>query len=63
MDTETFLFLCKETGVTDWDLENRDFGDILDYIDNYLEKKDPDKKPKEKVRLANQNDFDLFAAW
>lgn len=60
MDTDTFLYLCKETGVTDWDLENLDFGDILDYIDKYLELKNPDNKKKEKIRLATQEDFDSF---
>lgn len=60
MDTDTFLYLCKETGVTDWDLENLDLGDILDYIDKYLELKNPDNKKKEKIRLANQSDFDAF---
>ncbi|WPK12600.1 hypothetical protein R6U77_02570 [Lysinibacillus louembei] len=40
------------------DLETMSFGMVLDYIDEYLESKNPNKKPK--TRHANQIDFDSF---
>lgn len=41
------------------DLENMTIGMALDYIDEYLEVKNPDKK-QSNIRKANQADFDSF---
>lgn len=35
-------------------------GMVLDYIDEYLEMKNPNKKEKKSVRKATQADFDSF---
>lgn len=35
-------------------------GMTLDFIDEYLEKKNPNKKEKKAVRKASQADFDSF---
>jgi len=35
-------------------------GMVLDYIDEYQEMKNPNKKEKKTVRKASQADFDLF---
>ncbi|KGR89047.1 hypothetical protein CD32_00840 [Lysinibacillus odysseyi 34hs-1 = NBRC 100172] len=59
MSTETFLVLCKECGLDHTDLDNMTFGMALDYIDEYFEMKNPNKK-KKAVRKASQADFDSF---
>nr|WP_240518389.1 MULTISPECIES: hypothetical protein [unclassified Lysinibacillus] len=58
--TETYLYLCKECGLTHEDLETMTIGMTLDFIDEYLEKKNPNKKEKKAVRKASQADFDSF---
>jgi len=40
------------------DLETMTIGMVLDYIDEYFEMKNPNKKPK--ARKASQSDFDSF---
>lgn len=49
--------MCKEVKLSNDDLENMTIGMCLDYIDEYVEQKDP---KKEKVRQATQDDFDSF---
>ena len=51
--------LCKEAGLTHDDLETMTFGMALDYIDEYFEMKNPNKKEKA-TRKATQADFDSF---
>ncbi|MEK5081145.1 hypothetical protein MKX73_19660 [Solibacillus sp. FSL W7-1436] len=58
VSTEKFLILCKEAGLTHDDLEHMTFGMALDYIDEYFEMKNPNKKPK--TVNAGQSDFDKF---
>ncbi|MEA0556079.1 hypothetical protein U1P98_18665 [Lysinibacillus irui] len=60
MSTEQFLVLCKECGLSHDDLETMTFGMCLDYIEQYLEMKNPNKKQKKNVRKASQADFDSF---
>ena len=55
---ETFLILCKDCGLEHADLETMTIGQCLDYVDAYLELKNPDKKPK--VVMASQVNFDSF---
>nr|WP_038509948.1 hypothetical protein [Lysinibacillus varians] len=59
MSTEQFLVLCRECNLSHDDLETMTFGMCLDYIDEYLETKNPNKK-ETKVRKATQADFDSF---
>ena len=58
MSTEKFILMCREVGITAEDEESMTIGMILNYIDEYFEFKNPDKKPK--VRAATQADFDRF---
>nr|WP_258955001.1 hypothetical protein [Lysinibacillus fusiformis] len=60
MSTETYLILCHECKLSHDDLETMTIGMILDYIDEYLETKNPNKKEKKTVRKAAQADFDSF---
>ncbi|MDM5352590.1 hypothetical protein QUF65_17325 [Lysinibacillus sphaericus] len=60
MSTEQFLVLCKECKLSHDDLETMTFGMCLDYIEEYLEMKNPNKKAKKSVRKATQEDFDSF---
>ena len=50
--------LCKEVGLTISDLKMMTLGMALDYIDDYLEMKNPSKKPK--TVNATQKNFDSF---
>lgn len=51
--------MCKETNLEHDDLEYMTIGMALDYIDEYIERKNPDRK-NNSVRDASQNDFDKF---
>ncbi|NIA60626.1 hypothetical protein G5716_24555 [Bacillus pacificus] len=57
LTTDTFLALCYKAKLTSWDLEDMTIGDCFDYIAEFAEMENPDK---EKVRKANQKDFDSF---
>ncbi|WP_260985312.1 hypothetical protein [Bacillus thuringiensis] len=57
LTTDTFLALCYKSKLTYWDLEVMTIGDCFDYIAEFAEMENPDK---EKVRKANQTDFDSF---
>lgn len=57
LTTDTFLALCYKSKLTHWDLEVMTIGDCFDYIAEFAEMENPDK---EKVRKANQKDFDSF---
>lgn len=49
--------MCKQVGL-DWDdIEYMTIGMCLDYMNEYIEQKDPKKK---KTRKASQKDFDTF---
>jgi len=52
-----FLALCYKAKLTRWDLEDMTIGDCFDYIAEFAEMENPDK---EKVRKANQKDYDAF---
>jgi len=56
----TYFALCKMCKLDSNDLENMTVGMALDYIDEYLEMKNPNKKEKKTVRNASQADFDSF---
>lgn len=49
--------MCKEVKLSNDDLENMTVGMCLDYIDEYVEQKNPKKK---RTRKASQDDFDKF---
>lgn len=50
--------MCKQVKLDSNDLEEMTIGSCLDYIDEYIIKKNPDKKSE--VRQANQEDYDRF---
>ena len=54
------MVLSRECGLTHDDLEHMTFGMALDYIDEYLEMKNPNKQSQSSVRKATQADFDSF---
>lgn len=49
---------CKMVGLTLEDMEIMTIGECLDYVENYVDIKNG--KQEEKVRNANQDDFDSF---
>jgi len=49
--------MCKQCGLDKDDLEDMTIGFCLDYIDEWIESRKPEK---EKVRKATQSDFDSF---
>lgn len=56
---DTFLALCYSCKLSKEDLEDMTIGDCLDYIDEYVELRNP-KKEKENTRTATQDDFNNF---
>lgn len=56
----TYFALCKMCKLDSNDLEKMTVGMALDYIEEYLEMKNPNKKEKKTVRKASQADFDSF---
>lgn len=50
--------MCKQVGLSSDDMEDMTIAMCLDYIDEYVERKNP--KKKQKARQANQDDFDSF---
>jgi len=49
ISTETYLVLCHECKLSHDDLETMTIGMVLDYIDEYIDTHNPDKKKNEKV--------------
>ena len=49
---------CKMVGLTLEDLDMMTVGECLDYVENYVNIKSG--KQEDKVRKANQDDFDSF---
>jgi hypothetical protein len=56
--TDSFFVVCKQTGLDLDDLDHMTIGGCLDFIDEYIEYKKPNKKKK--ARKAKQSDFDAF---
>jgi hypothetical protein len=54
---EQFLAACYSCKLTALDLEDMSIGMCFDYIDAYIELKNP---KKEKTRVASQDDFNNF---
>lgn len=57
---ESFLFVCKEVGISISDLGMMDIGDCLDFIQEFVDSKRTDGKGKASTRKATQSDFDNF---
>lgn len=58
MDTDSFLFICKEMGFSISELYKITIGQALDYMVEYVDNKSEDSsKPS---RKATQADFDAF---
>lgn len=55
---ESFLFVCKEIGISISDLEMMDIGDCLDFLQEYVDNTRTDGKGS--TRKATQADFDNF---
>lgn len=52
--------LCHECKLTHDDLETMTIGMTLDYIDEYIDMKNPNKSKEKTVRMATQADFENF---
>ncbi|WP_088271264.1 hypothetical protein [Enterococcus wangshanyuanii] len=60
---ESFLFICKEIGLSIQEMELMDIGQCLDYIQEWIDEKTSDDdsgKRSAKKRKATQADFDAF---
>ena len=51
--------MCKQSGLDRTDMEDMTIGGCLDYIDTYIDYKNPDRE-KNQIKKANQTDFDNF---
>lgn len=49
--------MCKQAGLDRFDMEDMTIGGCLDYIDTFIDMKNPDR---EQIRYADQKDFDNF---
>lgn len=58
LTTESFFMTCKMVGLTLEDLDMMTIGECLDYVENYVNIRSG--KQEDKVRKANQDDFDSF---
>lgn len=58
MTTDAFLFMCKQVNLGNEDLESMTVGMCLDYIDEFIDQKNPNRKTR--ARQATQEDFDNF---
>lgn len=54
---ESFLYVCKEIGISFEEMEVMDIGMCLDFIQEWVDAKRPEN---EKTRNATQSDFDNF---
>ena len=59
LTVESFLLICKQTGLDSEDLETMSIGMCLDFFEEWLDANDKDRI-KNKSRKASQNDFDSF---
>lgn len=62
LTTESFLFICKEIGLSFIEMELMDIGQCLDYVQEWIDNKskDGDISKSAKKRKATQADFDAF---
>lgn len=62
MTTEKYLMLTKNIHMNIFELEHMTVGGIIDYADIYADELDRarSKKPKERIRKANQSDIDAL---
>lgn len=58
MTTELFLFLCKKSELTTYDMEEMTIGMCLDYMEEVIRQNKGESKKES--RNATQSDFDAF---
>lgn len=56
---ESFLYVCKQVGLTNEDMEDMTIGDCLDFVQEYVDQNKKQNK-QSNVRKATQDDFDSF---
>lgn len=56
---ESFLYVCKQVGLTNEDMEDMTIGDCLDFVQEYVDQNKKQNK-QSNVRKATQDDFDCF---
>lgn len=57
---ESFLFVCKQVGLTPEEMEEMTIGDCLDFMQEYIDSQKKQKSKKTKARRASQDDFNNF---
>ena len=57
---ESFLFVCKQVGLTPDEMAEMTIGDCLDFIQEYIDNQEKRQNQKPKARRARQDDFDNF---
>lgn len=57
LTNETYIYICKQVGLTSGDLLWMDVGDVLDYIETFIEEK---QQAHNGSKAAAQSDFDSF---
>ena len=55
---ESFYYVCKQVGLTANEMDDMNIGQVLDYIQEYIDNNSEDGI--QKTIKANQNDFDAF---
>ncbi|MBL1226608.1 hypothetical protein [Enterococcus sp. BWR-S5] len=62
LTVDSFLFICKEIGLSFAELEIMDIGQCLDYVQQWIDEKTAEINPAgtPSVRKAGQTDFDSF---
>lgn len=58
--SESFLFVCKQAGLTPEEMGEMTIGDCLDYIQEFVDSHKKQEGKKASIRRAGQDDFDNF---
>ncbi len=57
LTTESFLFICKQVGLSNEEMQLMDIGDCLDFVQEWINNH---QNKKTTTRKAVQADFDAF---
>ncbi|EME7167307.1 hypothetical protein O2S95_002419 [Enterococcus faecium] len=60
LTTESFLFICKQVGLSNEEMQLMEVGDCLDFVQEWIDNHQEKSSTKSKNRKATQADFDAF---
>ena len=60
LTTESFLFICKQVGLSNEEMQLMEIGDFLDFVQEWIDNHQEKTSTKSKTRKATQADFDAF---